>query len=288
VHSLDGHSTPGLCVAFSPAGKLLACGGRDHGIRLWDARGGKLEAVLEGHSGDVNSLAFSPDGRWLLSGGSDRTVRLWDRAERTLRRVFTGHGDDVYSVGFAPDSSRFASTSFDGKIRVFGLDGDLPLATLSGPAGFAFRVAFSPDGRSLAASRQRTERETELEIWDLAAKNPPRRLLGHRKLAGSLAYSPDGTVLISGSKDHSVRLWDARSGRLVQVLEHSRDVSAVAFTPDGRRFAAVDWKTIRVYPFEPPAARQDPARLLTEAQEQAGLWLEEFSLRSVRAAKRRP
>lgn len=83
-------------------------------------------------------------------------------------------------------------------------------------------------------------------------------------------------------------MWDPATGQLLQVLEHARDVSAVAFTPNGQRFVAGDWKAIRVYPRETPVVRQDPARLLEEAQQQAGLWLQEFSLRPSRQAQGSP
>src|SRR5205085_616014 len=67
-------------VAFSPDGKLLAAGGGDKKVRVYEVDGGKLKHELKGQNLAINTVAFSPDGKWLASGSGDKSVRVWDAA----------------------------------------------------------------------------------------------------------------------------------------------------------------------------------------------------------------
>jgi WD40 repeat protein len=74
---LIGHMMGVYAIAFSPDGNILASGGDDKKIRLWDLSTGQTGRQLIGHSSRIRSLTFSPDGHHLASAGDDGTVRLW-------------------------------------------------------------------------------------------------------------------------------------------------------------------------------------------------------------------
>ena len=98
-----------LVSHFSLDGSLLASGGSDNTIRVWDAETGAHNQTLTGHTGGVTSVSFSPDGSLLASGDSDNTIRVWDAETGAHNQTLTGHTGGVTSVSFSPDGSLLAS-----------------------------------------------------------------------------------------------------------------------------------------------------------------------------------
>ena len=96
-------------------GRLIASGGTDNTVRIWDARSGiKVVGDLQGHTNYVVSVVFRPDGTQLISGSYDKTLRLWNvKSGRLIRETTTG--GRVNFAAFSPDASRIVALS-DGRL----------------------------------------------------------------------------------------------------------------------------------------------------------------------------
>jgi WD40 repeat protein len=240
-----GHQSWVSATAFSPDGKLLASGSFDHTIRLWRVETGECVGLLQGHQGWVWSLAFSPDSQTLLSGSDDCTVKIWDVATAICRQTLTEHKGWVWSVTFSPDGQTMATAGNDQMIRLWESATGQLCKCLVGHEGWIRAVRFESSGQRLISGGD----DATLRIWDVTTGDCLQVLSGHRRAIMSVAYAPpldtaqaetlatavDGAIIVSGSQDCTVRIWDAVTGQCLRVLSAVKTrIWSVALHPGGR------------------------------------------------------
>ncbi len=242
----------------APDGRHAFTGGEDRRIVLWDVAGGKARASWKAHDAGVRACAVSPDGARLATASADRSVAVWQAATGERLAVMAGHRDLVNGCAFSPDGRLLASVSNDRTVRVWDLGTRSRKLAWKAHRQWINACSFSPCGRWLvSASSDATLKRWDLcvdeALWEAWLTDPHpieaepatewlsmRELVGHEAGVNHCAHTPDGRFLISGSRDRTLRIWDAAAGAERRVLTgHRNEVTGLAIAPHGRRLASV-------------------------------------------------
>lgn len=182
---------------------------------------------LNGHTAPVNSVAFSPDGKRVVTASVDKTVKVWDATMGKEIVTLEGHSKSVESVCFSPNGKRIISTSREVPAKIWDAKTGQEVLTIHEAAG---PIAFSSGGNRIVSGRPIT-------IWNAETG---KKILSIKEKALSIALSPDDKWIVSGSTDPRLKIWDARTGRLVRsfVAHPETHIHGVAFSPDGKRIVS--------------------------------------------------
>jgi eukaryotic-like serine/threonine-protein kinase len=239
LYAFNDDSLPVQCVAWSPSSRLLAGGGNDKLITIWDMSNGNVTMTLQGHTDFVQGVAWSKDGSSLASASADKTILIWDALQGGQPQLaLHGHTDTVYSVAWSPDGSLLASASADHTVCIWDAQrGGAPKQVLNGHTDTVYSVAWSPDG-SLVAS---ASNDGTAKIWDpLLGGQALHSLNNHVGFVRSVAWSPDSKRIAVASHDQVVTVWNVNtSDPPVFTLSGPTDVmTSVTWSPDGALLAA--------------------------------------------------
>jgi WD40 repeat protein len=226
-------ATTVLGADWSPDGRMIAAGGIDGQLFVWDVASGRDQRIAA-HLNWIWRVAFQPHGPLVATAGGDHFVKFWDLAMGREVRTLSGHNARVFCVTFDHAGRRLVSASADRTVRVWDLATGSEQLVLRHP-DLVTSAVFSPDGGMLATAC----RDGTVRTWDPSTGRLVQTLRGHTNVVWDVVYSPDGTRLASAGFDQTVRVWDAASGRELHKLSgHRKEVQAIAFSPDGRRLVS--------------------------------------------------
>ena len=268
IHSLVGHTGFVNSAAFNPPdGKRIVSASHDKTVKVWDAEGGSEILTLKGHTSNVTCAVFSVremrPARWpgdrVVSGSWDKTVRVWDAARGTAILTLNGHTHNVHSVACSPDGKRIVSGGQGDTVKVWDAE-----CGGAAPRSRDTRVRSTVWPSARMANRSSAPARTRPCASGIGTRVPRScSLKGHTDAVNSVAISSNGTRIVTGCHDTTVKVWDARQDSETCTLRHTIGVRSVAIRADGKRLVSASMdRTAKVWDADTGA---DLHRLLQRA-----------------------
>jgi WD40 repeat protein len=212
-------------IAFSPDGRLLASGGYNRAIQVWDVRQGKAIREIQGNP-RLGGLLFSPNGKTLASGSP---LRLWDAVSGKERSNFDNQAGGDFPLAFSPDGKQLVSANdppgrhVQPLVRLWDATTGKEFCRYNGHRTVIGAAAFSPDGK-LVASGGVTDEDNSVQVWEAATGHLIRRFEGHHSWLFAVVFAADGLTVASSAGDSTILLWDI-TGRRSDGRWHAKPLS---------------------------------------------------------------
>ncbi|MBD3883297.1 hypothetical protein IFO70_16140 [Phormidium tenue FACHB-886] len=256
--TLQGHSGWVRSVVFHADGQLLASASSDGTLKLWSLEQGQCLKTFEGHAHEVTTVAFSPEGEYLASGSHDQLVKLWDIESGQCIKTLQGHSNRIWSIAFSPDGHHLTSGGDDHAIKLWDIQTGHCIKTWKGHTNEVLCLALNAEHALMATGHE----DETIKLWDLRTGQVIKTLYGHRDRVWALAFSPqltrtdadepDAAILVTGSGDSTIKVWNWKTGQCLQTLEgHTSWVWSLIFIANGKHLLSSSYDaTIKFWEME--------------------------------------
>ena len=250
VYTYSGHKGPVTSVAWSPDGRHIASASADQTVQVYDAATGAHSLTYRGHTDAVTGAGWSPESSRLVSTGLDSTVQMWEASTGRRLHLLSPETDQspkmtgpIYGGAWSTEVPRIAVAAND---YLNLIDADT-WQSLGGGAGqivmASNTLSWAPHDPVIAVASI----DHSVVTWAIDTEIGGARFAGHTRKVLAVAWSPDGSKVVSAGQDKTVRVWSipavnpsaALDGMSLLVYQgHSDWVLAVAWSPDGSKIAS--------------------------------------------------
>jgi WD40 repeat protein len=239
LYTLTGHTNIVYVLENLPNG-LLASGGKDTSVRIWNPTTGSLLFTLTGHTDTIFSLVTLSNGN-LASGSWDKTIKIWNPSTGSLLYTLTGHTMFVYSLALLQNGN-LASCSADNTTKIWNPNNGALIYTLTGHTSTVRILATLPNGNLASGAFDNTVR-----IWNPTTGTLIYTMTGHTSNIWCMIVLPNGN-LASGAWDSTIRIWNPNTGSLVYTLTgHTDGLFAFTILTNGNLASSSYDKTVRIW-----------------------------------------
>ncbi|XP_041666663.1 autophagy-related protein 16-1 isoform X2 [Cheilinus undulatus] len=232
LHMFDAHDGEVNAVRFSPGSRLLATGGMDRRVKLWEVVAGRCEpkGALTGSNAGITSIEFDSAGSYLLAASNDFASRIWTVDDYRLRHTLTGHSGKVLSARFLLDNARIVSGSYDRTLKLWDLRSKVCMKTVF--AGSSCNDIVCTEQCVMSGHFDK-----KVRFWDIRSESIVRELELQGRVT-SLDLNHDRSELLTCSRDDLLKIIDLRASAVRQTFSAQgfkcgADWTRVTFSPDG-------------------------------------------------------
>eukprot|EP01028_Stygiella_incarcerata_P005562 TRINITY_DN2338_c0_g1_i1.p1 TRINITY_DN2338_c0_g1~~TRINITY_DN2338_c0_g1_i1.p1 ORF type:complete len:475 (+),score=88.49 TRINITY_DN2338_c0_g1_i1:225-1649(+) len=244
-YTLDAHRGPIFSLKWNRSGSYLLSGSVDKSAIVWNAANGHPVQTFSFHSSPVLDVDWRTDSCF-ASCSTDRTVCVCQVGMEQPIRRFEGHSDEVNCVKWDPRGRLLASCSDDCSARIWSMDGPSPsgcVHVLEEHNREIYSVKWSPTGPGTANPNKNlllatASFDATVRLWDVERGVCLQRLTKHTDPVYSVAFSPNGEFLVSGSFDTCLHVWSVKDGTVVKTFRGNGGVFEVCWNHSGDKIAA--------------------------------------------------
>lgn len=237
IHTLNISQNDIDFVTINKSGEWLAFGASKLGqLLVWEWQSESYILKQQGHFDSMNSLVYAPDGQRIVTTSDDGKIKVWDIESGFCIVTFTEHTSGVTACEFSKKGNVLFTSSLDGSIRAWDLVRYRNFRTFTAPTRLSWScMAVDPSGEVVAAGSLDS---FDIHIWSVQTGQLLDQLAGHEGPVSSLAFAPNGSLLVSGSWDRTARIWSVFDRtQTSEPLQLQADVLDIAIRPDSTQLA---------------------------------------------------
>ena len=238
IHSLSMANSPISAVTINKSGEWLALGSSRTGqLLVWEHTSESNILKQSSHLDTMTSLSYSPDSTRIITGSDDGLIKIWDMNSGFHVATFTEHTSAITDSAYSRRGNVLFTSSLDGSVRAWDMLRYRNFRTFTAPTRLSFScLAVDPSAEVVCAA---SHDSFDIHLWSVQTGALLDQLSGHEGPISTLAFTPDGRSLISGSWDRTIRIWNVFDrSQTSESLQLTSDLLRVAIRPDSLQLAA--------------------------------------------------